>query len=230
MKENIHENHRSRIRKRFTENGLKGFADHEVLELLLYYCYPRKDTNAIAHAMLREYGSLYNLFEADIQDIVNRCNTTQNVAVLLTMIPKLANLYFSSKWTTEKPILDNLDTAIKYATSLFIGRTKETFYIFCLDSAYKLNQTALIAEGTLSETPIYPREIVSEALKHQAVNLILAHNHPSGNATPSHQDIETTKKIAEIMQFLGITLIDHLIIAGINHYSFAANKSIVFGY
>jgi len=228
--ENIHENHRSRVRKRFIENGLKGFADHEVLELLLYYCYPRKDTNAIAHAMLQEYGSLHNLFEADTKDIVNRCNTTENVAVLLAMIPKLANLYFSSKWSRGAVILDNLTTTIKYATALFVGHTRESFYIFCLDASYRLNSTSLIAAGSLAETPIYPREIVAESLKHQAVKLVLAHNHPSGNAAPSRQDFESTQKIANGLDFLGISVVDHVIIAGNNYYSFAANNAIVAGY
>ena len=229
-KKNIHADHRQRVRKRFMQSGLNGFADHEVLELLLFYCYPQQDTNEIAHRLINEYGSLYNLFEADPKDIMNRCNKTERIAVLISLIPKLANLYFRCKWGREAVIMDNVNTVSRYAKSLFVGRTNEAFYAFCLDTGYRLNHTALIAEGTLDETPVYPREIVSEALKHQATSVILAHNHPGGNTKPSRMDTEATRKISEGLGFLSIKVIDHIIVAGDRYYSFASNDKIVYGY
>jgi len=230
MSKNIHENHRSRVRKRFIENGLDGFADHEVLELLLYYCYPRRDTNEIAHRLINEYGSLHNLFEADTEDIMTRCNLTQNVAVLISMIPKVANLYFRSKWNKETMIIDNVKVAGRYAISLFVGHKNEAFYAFMLGTGMKLNHVSLIAEGTLDETPVYPREIVSEAIKHQATSIILAHNHPGGTAKPSRKDIEATRRIYEGLRFLTIRVIDHVVVAGDKYYSFATHGQIVDGY
>ena len=227
---NLHANHRSRVRKRYMETGLSGFADHEVLELVLYYAYPRRDTNEIAHRLINEYGSLYNLFEADTKDIMNRCNVTQNVAVLISMVPKLANLYFRGKWDREIVVMNDSKTVGRYAISLFVGHTNENFYAFFLDAGRRLNHVSLIAEGTLDETPIYPREIVSEALKHQAVYVILAHNHPGGTTKPSRQDIETTRIISEGLQFLAIRVIDHIIVAGDRYYSFASHDQIVEGY
>ena len=201
-----------------------------MLELLLYYCFPRRDTNEIAHRMINEYGSLYNLFEADTKDIMNRCRTTQNVAVLVNMIPKLANLYFRSKWGRSAIVMDDIKTACEYAVSLFVGRINEAFYVFFLDTGRKLNHVSLIAEGTLDETPVYPREIVSEALKHQATAIILAHNHPGGIAKPSRKDIEATRKICEGLEFLAINVIDHIIVAGDKYYSFARYDQVVEGY
>jgi len=227
---NLHENHRSRVRKRFMENGLHGFADHEVLELLLYYCYPRRDTNEIAHRLINEYGSLYNLFEADTQDIMRRCGTTQNVAVLISMIPKVANLYFRSKWGRDAIVMDSVQAVGRYAVSLFVGRTNEAFYIFCLDTSRKLNHVSLIAEGSLDETPVYPREIVSEVLKYQSTAVILAHNHPGGTSKPSRKDVEATRKLVEGLKFLAISVLDHIIVAGDKYYSFASNDQIVDGY
>jgi len=218
------------MRKRFMENGLDGFADHEVLEVMLYYCYPRRDTNEIAHRLIQEYGSLHNLFEADTQDIMRRCGTTENVAVLISIIPKVANLYFRSKWGNEAIIMDNVKTAAQYALSLFVGRTNEAFYIFCLNTGRKLNHVSLIAEGTLDETPVYPREIVSEAIKHQATAIILAHNHPGGTCKPSRKDVEATRKMIEGLRFLGIKVLDHIIVAGDKYYSFATHDQIVEGY
>lgn len=230
MSKNLHENHRSRVRERFMKNGLEGFADHEVLELLLYYCYPRRDTNEIAHRLINVYGSLYKLLEADTHDIINRCEVTQNVAVLISMIPKIANLYFRSKWTRDAVRIDDLKIAGKYALSLFVGRTNEAFYALLLDAGYKLNNISLIAEGTLDETPVYPREIVSEALKHQAAAIILMHNHPGGTIKPSHRDMEATRRICEGLKFLSIKVIDHIIVAGDKYYSFAAQDQFVDGY
>ena len=230
MSTNVHENHRSRMKERFVKNGLEGFAEHEVLEMLLYYCYPRRDTNEIAHRLIKEYGSLYNLFEADTLDIMNRCNITLNVAVLVSMIPKVANLYFRSKAERRITRMDNAGTAGQYAVSLFVGRTNEAFYAFCLDTGRRLNHISLIAEGTLDETPVYPREIVSEAMKHQATSLILAHNHPGGTMKPSRKDVEATRKICEGLRFLSIRVIDHIIVAGDKYYSFAEKDQIVDGY
>jgi len=227
---NVHEDHRKRVRQRFMQTGLDGFAYHEVLELLLYYCYPRRDTNEIAHRMINEYGTLHNLFEADPTDIMKRCNTTQNVAVLVALIPRVAKLYFQSKWAQIKLPMDNAETVGQYAVSLFVGRTNEAFYVFCLDAGRRLNHVSLIAEGTLNETAVYPREIVGEALKHQAVSIILAHNHPGGTARPSPKDLESTSRIIEGLNFLAIRVIDHMVVAGGKYYSFATRDQFVEGY
>jgi len=230
MGKNIHDHHRIRVRERFMQTGLNGFADHEVLELLLFYCYPRGDTNGVAHKLINEYGSLYNLFEADTKDIVNRCRTTERVAVLISMMPKLANLYFRSKWRRQVVVMDNIETVGQYAVSLFVGLTNETFYIFCLDTSHRLNHVSFIAEGTLDETPVYPREIVSEAIKHQSTAIILAHNHPGGTCNPSRKDLDATRKISEGLRFLSIKVVDHIIVAGDRYYSFASHDKIVDGY
>ena len=226
----LHANHRSRVRKRYLENGLDGFADHEVLEFLLYYCYPQVDTNEIAHRLINEYGSLYNLFEADPHDVMNRCRITERVAVLISLMPKVANLYFRSKWGRDAIIMDNVKTAGQYTVSLYVGRTNEAFYILCLGAGNRLNHVSLIAEGTLDETPVYPREIVAEAIKHQAKAIILTHNHPGGTAEPSGRDSEATRKIIEGLNFLGIRVTDHIVVAGDKYYSYASNSKYVYGY
>lgn len=228
-KENPHEGHRRRVRARFIENGFDGFAPHEVLEFILYYCYPQQDTNKISHMMLNEYGSLHNLFEADVIDIMNRCKVTERVAALLNCIPKLCNLYYRSKWE-QAPVMSNVKIAVQYASSLFIGRTTEVFYILCLDKGRKLNHVSLISEGTIDEVSIYPREIIGEALKHQASSVILAHNHPGATPKPSPRDTEATRKIVEGLKFVNVRVLDHLIIAGEKYYSYASHDHMVDGY
>jgi DNA repair protein RadC len=229
MNDNPHANHRSRIRQRYINNGIGAFAEHEILELLLFYCYPRCDTNKIAHRLVNEYGSLHDLMDADVKDIMNRCKVSENVAVLINLVPSLASVYFRGKWRA-KPFLDDEKKAGMYCISLFIDSTAERFYLLSLDTQRRLNYVSLITEGTLNETAVYPRQIVSEALKHHATAVILAHNHPGGAITPSRKDMTATAKIVEGLDFIGISVLDHIVVAGEKYYSFSARGHHVKGY
>jgi DNA repair protein RadC len=227
--DNPHANHRARVRKRYRSHGLGAFADHEILELLLFYCYPRCDTNKIAHRMVKAFGSLSNLMDADVTDIMSRCGVSENVAVLVSMVPQLAGIYLKSKWD-NKTRLDNAKTAGEYATSLFVDATTEMFFLICLNTNKQINHVSLIATGTVDETAVYTRDIVNEALRHKAVSVILTHNHPGGSLRPSRQDMEVTRTIIEGLQFINIQTIDHIIVAGEGYYSFAARRQFVDGY
>ena len=225
----LHTGHRERVRKRFLKSGLNGFEDHQVLEFLLFYCYPRCDTNEIAHRMINEFGTLANLFEADALEIARRCNVTENVAVCVALVPALARHYFLSKWS-PKSLIDSSQKAGRLAIALCTGATVECFYIICLDKQRRLIYPAKLFEGTLAETPIYPREVVSTVLKYHAATVILAHNHPSGMLTPSRSDIEATKKLIAALKTVGVDIIDHIVVAGDQYFSFAEKKLLSIGY
>jgi DNA repair protein RadC len=224
-----HGNHRQRVRNRYRSQGLDGFAEHEVLELLLYYCYPRCDTNEIAHRMLKEFGSLHNLFEADVETLMTTLNCTEKIAVLLNLIPAVANRYFRSKWATGV-ILDDKKIAGEYAIDLFVGETVEKLYALCLDKNFKLINAELISEGTLDESAVYPREIVRAAIKNHSTAVILTHNHPGGSFNPSRSDLSVTRQIVAGTELIGLDIIDHIIVAGDTYYSFAARRQHVRGY
>jgi len=224
-----HGGHRARFRARYRNAGLDSFADHEVLELLLYYCYPRCNTNDIAHKMLKEFGTLANLFEADVQTLMQRLGCTENIAILLSLVPPLTKRYQKVKWG-DKVILNNQKTAAAYAQHLFIGENTEFFYLICLNKNNRVINTMFISEGTVDETTIYPREIARSALNNHAVAVILTHNHPSGILHPSHADNEATRLIVEAMMRLNITVTDHIIIADDMHYSYAQRRHYVAGY
>ncbi len=217
------------MRKKFIDGGLDAFAEHEVLEMLLYYVYPRKDTNETAHNMIRQFGTLSRLLEADVSEIMKQCGCTENVAVLLHMVPALANYYLRSK-QEEKVILRDEKAAGRYALTLFVGRSVEMFYLLCLDNRYRLNHASLISKGTMDESAVYPRALVKDALLYEATRVILAHNHPSGSVVPSRQDKEVTRQIVECMKILRIDVTDHIIVSGSQYYSFAAHGQIVMGY
>ncbi len=220
MDKKIHEGHRQRVKTRYLAEGLDSFEDHQVLELLLFYCIPMKDTNELAHNMLREFGSLAGLFESDPKEISKRCNVSESTAILVSMIPSLSRKYFKGKWG-DKPIINSSTKAGEYALSLFAGRTYEAFFVICLDSQNRVNSAALVHEGTINEAPVYPRIIVETALRHQANSVILAHNHPGGSLQPSKADIAVTKKISQALEAISIGVVDHIIVAGDKYFSFA---------
>lgn len=230
MDENLHKGHRERVKKRFLEEGtLDKFSEHEVLEMLLFYCYPRGDVNEIAHRLIREFGTLHNLFETEPLDIQRRSKVSNNVAVLISMMPHLSRKYLQSKWD-EKIVIDNQVIAGEYCSSLFIGRTVEYFFIVCLDNQNKLIYSEISSEGTINQTAMYIRSIVEIALKHRAIKLILTHNHPSGTLKPSKSDIASTAKIIQTMELIGIEVLDHIIVGGGKYFSFCDNGVLPLGY
>jgi len=220
MGEKLHSGHRQRVRNRYIESGMDSFEDHQVLEMLLFYSIPMKDTNEVAHRMINEFGSLSGVFEANPEEIQKRCNVTQNTAILVSMIPSLARRYFKIKWG-DKPVLNSSSKAGEFAVSLFAGRKYEAFFVICLDSQNRINHASLVHEGTINEAPVYPRIIAETALRHQANSVILAHNHPGGTLQPSIADMEVTKKIKIALEAMAIPVVDHIIVAGESYVSFA---------
>lgn len=223
MSKDLHKGHRERVKARYINSGLESFEDHQVLELILFYCYPMVDTNEKAHKMINEFGTLTNLLDANPQDIEKRCKVSTNVAVLISLIPPLTKRYLTSKWG-KKIILDSSSKVGKYAVSLFAEKKNEAFYLICLDSQRKLNFAPLISEGTIDEAHIYPRQIVEQALKYQAASVVITHNHPSGLLIASKADIEATKKIIIALETINIEVLDHIIVAGEEYMSFAEKK------
>lgn len=222
----MHTGHRKRLKNRFLEEGLDSFEPHQVLELLLFFSIPRRDTNEIAHKLLKKFGSLSGVFEADIKELVKVEGIGENSAFLISMIPHLSRRYLNDKWR-DKPELNSSSKAGEYAISLFAGRTYEVFYVICLDAQNRVNYAALVHEGTINEAPIYPRIIVETALRHKANSVILAHNHPGGSLNPSRGDIEATKVIKNALESISIKVVDHIIVCGERYVSFAERGLLV---
>ncbi len=217
----IHEGHRSRLRKRFIEEGLDNFQDHEIIEMLLSYAIPRKDTNPIAHELIKKYGSLSGLLEADQKELAKNKGVGEYSATLLTLIPSLARRYLNDKWG-EKPVLKSTELAGEYLKNLFAGRTYEVFYVICLDAQNRVIYPALVHEGTINKAPVYSRIVVETAIRHKAHSIILSHNHPGGSLHPSKADVEVTKKISLALNAIDIPVLDHLIIASDQYISLSS--------
>lgn len=218
-----HADHRQRVRERYEREGLDGFAPHEALELLLFYAVPRVDVNPLAHRLLDQFGSLSGVMEAPVHDLVRKGGLSYNTAVLLHAIPDFARLYSADRWR-EKPLLNTIARTGAYVADLFVGRRYEAVYLLCLNTQLRINHAALLHEGTLDRSVVYPRLLAETALRHQASAVTLAHNHPGGRACPSRLDIELTNTAIRTLTPLGIGVADHVIVAGEAFYSFRAHQ------
>ncbi len=220
-KKHEHSGHRSRLRKRYIDEGLDGFQLHEVLELLLFYAVPRRDVNTLAHKLINEFGSISAVLGASVDDLMKYGKLTESAAVLLNLIPHLSRIYSKDKWG-EKPVLKDRTTVGRFAVDLFRGANYEQFYVICLDSANSLISCEKISEGTINETAVYPRLVIQSVIKCNANKVYLAHNHPSGSLMPSWSDTEITDKIEVALGSIDVELADHIIVGG-NEYAFLSD-------
>ena len=214
----IHEGHRERIRKRFLEEGLDHFTEIQALELALFYAIPRKDTNPIAHALLDRFGSLSQVLEAPVEELCKVPGMGENAAVFLRLITEFGRYYLVSR-NTQVKILTTLEKCAEYMLPFFYGRRVETVYLLCLDAKCKVLCCREIAEGSVNSAGISVRKVVETALAANATSVVLAHNHPSGVALPSGEDIQTTLRISEALSAVEVQLVDHIIVADEDYVS-----------
>ena len=218
--ENIHQGHREKMRQRFLKSGLEGFADHEALELLLYYAIPRQDTNPIAHALMDRYGSLSAVLSAPVEDLQKVEGIGESAAILLRLAPLLARKARLAE-SEKETILNSSERAGRYLLERFAGETHEVIYQLCLDRKGKLLACKRLAEGGVAGADLNIRQLVSNALLTSASAVILSHNHPSGVALPSQQDLLVTRQIQEALSPLNIRLADHVVVADSDYVSMA---------
>ncbi len=211
--ENVHKSHRSRLRKKYVENGIDSFPPHEVLELLLFYSYRQVDTNEIAHRLLKKFGTLTGVFEADIQSLTEVEGVGPNTAVFLKLQSDIQRYYMKEKFSKIKNLQITPDNVGEYVQHLFYGYTDEVFYMISLNSDCELISSDILSRGTVNSIAVYSREVVKKALDAKASFVILAHNHPNGILAPSEADVKTTKILNDALSFINVKLIDHVIVA-----------------
>ncbi len=207
-----HDGHRERMRQRFRETGLEGFQEHEVLEMLLFFAIPYRDTNALAHRLLEEFGSLAAVCDAPAEKLRAFPGVGENAATLLNLISPLTRRYLIS---AEGPAgaLDSIERLGRFLVPRFRGLRREVVYLLCLDAKYKPLQCTRLGEGGISFAHVDLRQVVELALESRAVYVVLAHNHTSGVALPSEDDRYTTQALKKRLAALDIILRDHIIVA-----------------
>lgn len=206
----IHTGHRERLRNRFLREGLDSFEDIQVLELLLFYCIPRKDTNLIAHRLLDEFGSLARVFEATPKELTMVDGMGENAATLFSLISQLSRYCAVNQLPREK-IMTSVEDCGNYMLPYFKARTMETVFLLCMDAKGKVKCCKKVGEGNVNSADVSIRKIAEMALTADATSVVLAHNHPSGIAIPSDEDVLTTKKLAMALKAMDIELADHLV-------------------
>ena len=219
---NVHEGHRKRMKERCIKDGAGVFEDHQLIEMLLYYCVPRKDTNEAAHNIINKCRTLSNIVYSNPKDLINKYGLTCSQAVLFNIIGEIMKRC-SMEPSKAKPVISNNIEAGEYACALLRHEKQECFYIISLDAKSRIIDASLISEGTVNTTHVYPKSVVEAALRHNATNVIFAHNHPSGGLKPSFYDINMTNELSRLMKFLDIGVVDHIIVAENSYFSFAAN-------
>lgn len=210
--------HRARLRDKFAQAQGKGLADYELLELLLFLAVPRGDMKPLAKKLLQEFGSLPGLLKAEKTLILDIPGVGPSVVHVIQLVQALMGNILQQE-VIDKPVLDSWKSVLDYCGMTMAYDQRETARLLFLDSKGKIIADEIQQTGTVNHVPLYPREVVKRALNVGASGLIIVHNHPSGDPTPSRQDIETTLQIQEAALPLGIKVYDHLIIGKGRHSS-----------
>ncbi len=200
------------MRKKFLLNDIDNFEDHEILELALFYAIPRKNTNEIAHKLLEKFGSIDAIFDAPINMLKEVDGVGESAAIFIKMISSLTRIYMEKKYISTNKALTPQEINDRIALK-FTGRMQEVVAIMLFDAKGKLIYDGIVNKGTVNAVDIYARKIIELIVLYNASSIILAHNHPSGFAVPSVEDIESTAKLNDIFKGMRINFLDHIIVA-----------------
>ena len=217
--------HRQRVRERFEESGGRGFRDYELLELLLFQSIPQADTKALAKRLVDEFGSFAEVLGASAQKLGQVPGIGRTTAINLKVVHASAQRLLHGA-VAKREVLSSWTALLDYCRAAMAFGEREQFRILFLDKRNALIADELQQEGTVDHTPVYPREVVRRALELSATAVILVHNHPSGDPTPSAADIAMTRQIVEVARPLGIAVHDHVIVGRNGHVSMKGQKLI----
>ncbi len=218
--------HRERVRERFNKVGGEAFSDAELLEAVLHLVIPRRDTKDLAKLLLRRFGSFSGVLGAPRGQLEEFDGLGDTTVTSLKIVVAAAQRFGRDQVDRTQPILSSWSELIDYCRSTMAFENVEQFRILFLDKKNRLIADEVQQRGTVDHTPVYPREVIKRSLELSATALILVHNHPSGDPTPSTADVKMTKQIVDIAQPLGITVHDHIIIGTSGHASMRALRLI----
>ena len=210
--------HRKRMREKLLHRGADALADYELLEMLLFFAFKSGDTKPFAKSLINRFGSLAGVITAPTRELLATRGLGQHSVAAMKLVQAVALRLMQSE-IRERPLLNNWDALIGYLTAATAHEKVEQFRVLFLDTKNRLLADEVQGRGTVNHAPVYPREVVKRALELHATALILVHNHPSGDPSPSRADIEMTAEVKAATKILGIALHDHLIIGGGQHVS-----------
>ena len=222
-KKNLHKDHRQRVRSRYLSEGIGSMADHNIIELLLFYGIPYKDTNDIAHELTERFGDLNGVLDAPVEELMRVDGIGENAAALIHLTRDIAFKYNENK-KQEKVTLATEERFAEFLSLKYAGETREIVYMLFVDSHGKIVRCVKVCEGSPESVSVDNRLIVEAAVRNDATDIILAHNHPKGFAVPSTADVRATKDAVPLLKSIGVNLIDHIIFADGECFSMAKSR------
>lgn len=221
---NFHEEHRKRVKEKFMANGFSDATPpHEILEMVLYFSIPRRDTNVTAHALIDKFGSLSGVFDASEEELLEVNGIGKNTVVLLKMILEVAKRYLIDS-RSKSAVFSSLEEIGTYLVNRYIGVKKETVSVLCLDASIKMLSFDVIAQGDACAVGISTREILSVIQKTSASAIVLAHNHPNSFALPSESDVKSTIAVSKLLNAINVKFLDHMIISNGDYVSMVQSQ------
>ena len=214
----IHAGHRQRMHERVQKYGLESLAEHEMPEYLLYFTITRRDTNPIAHALLERFGDFAGVLEADEEELCLVEGMGPASARFLHLLPQVSACYHRSL-TRDRRRLQTVEQMGEYLMARFRGTVRERVLLVCLDRQRRITCTSWLGSGTADMVELPIREAIAQAVRLKAHWVVLCHNHPSGSALPSREDIEATAELARGMYVVGVELLDHIIVTETEYLS-----------
>ncbi len=213
--------HRQRLRARFLSGGGKDMPDYEFLELLLMIAIPRRDVKPLAKQLIKKFGTFAAVINAPLEDLLSVDGIKENSAAVLKIVKESAlRMSWQNLQNDDMPVISNWDVMVDYARMAMSHLDVEEFRIVFLNAKLKVIAEEIQQRGTINQVAIHPREVIKAAINHGAASIILLHNHPSGDTTPSKSDIDITKQVTEAAKLVNISVLDHLIVSKFNIYSF----------
>ena len=213
LSKNLHYEHRQRLKNRFLKEGAGSLEEHVLLELLLFYGVPFKDTNETAHLLINKFSSLEGVFDADLEELTQVPGVGDHTATLLKLVHEIRNLPVKRTESSKHPICNSIDKLAATILPLYKNAKTELVHLTVLDSSMRIIKQELLFKGSVNSAAITNRSLAEMALTKRACTVVLSHNHPTGIAVPSFEDIATTKAAAELLESIDVPLLEHIIVA-----------------
>jgi len=214
----LHTGHRQRMKERLLTRGGADLSAHELTEILLYYGIPRRDTNELAHRLTDRYGTLNNLLCASYEELMTFPGMTPHAAALILLVRAMV-VEMERERIDVSARMDTTDKIGRYLVKRLAGAQVEQGWLLCMDNSFRKLADGMLSEGCANATEIDVRQAVQLAARCNATVAVLCHNHPRGNTVPSRGDIAVTKQMMQALDLVGVTLLDHIIVAGSDYSS-----------
>ena len=223
-KTNIHKGHREKVKNRYYESGLNSMPDHNILELLLFFGIPQKDTNPIAHELMNKFGSFSGVLEASKADLQSVKGMTENAACLITLMRPVYKRYVNDLHKKKRQF-ENAKEMADYLRPLYLDTVNERIYALCFDLNDRMIACRVVSDGDIDSSFLDYRKLASIVLEVKAKKVVLSHNHPNGTLTPSVADVQATGFARNMLEYLKVQLKDHIIITDKSYFSMVNSPS-----